>query len=291
MPGISLYILAIALGTSMLAAVHKLAETVPLGQIVFWRSAVALIPIVIYLRLRGQFPRGLRSNRPLAHVLRSLFGALSMVFSFLSLALLPVANALALAHLAPLIALPLAAFKLKEHISALVVLAVTLGFGGVILMLYATLQSPEANWRQLLGIAAGLGYALTMGVVRVHVKDMTATETPAAIAFYFALVCSLLGALSYIWGWVPLTMQTTLLLTATGLLGGLALIATAEAMARTKISTLAPFDYTGMIWALGFDVLLFQHRPNALALAGVGVIVFAGLLAFRADVRPSTGSR
>ncbi|WP_243403617.1 EamA family transporter [Shimia abyssi] len=100
--------------TAMSAAVRVAAETVPVGQIMFWRSWVAVIPICMFLVCTRDFPNGLRTRRPALHVTRSVFGAFTMAMSFVSLAYLPIANAMALAYLAPVLVLPLAAFLLKE---------------------------------------------------------------------------------------------------------------------------------------------------------------------------------
>lgn len=114
MPGLFLRLTAMALITAMSATIHGLAQSLPIGQIVFWRSAVALIPIAAYLWLRGQLRNGLKTRNPKGHILRSAFGCLSMVFSFVSLAYLPVANASARAYLTPLITLPLASVMLAN---------------------------------------------------------------------------------------------------------------------------------------------------------------------------------
>ena len=290
MSGIFLRLTAVALITAMSATIHGLAQTLPVGQIVFWRSAVALIPIAAYLWFRGQLRDGLKTQNPKGHILRSVFGCLSMVFSFVSLAYLPVANASALAYLTPWITLPLASFMLGERLARGVVLACLLGFVGVVLMLLSSLQSPSSNRVELIGIAAGLAYAASMGFVRVHVKGMVAEETPAAIAFYFAVTCSALGALSAFWGWAPVDGATLGLLILAGLLGGAAHIAGVEAVARAPISTLAPFEYTGMIWALGFDALLFGIWPDVWSGTGVAVILLAALITVWADLRPSAGA-
>ena len=70
-----------------------LSEAAPLGQIVFFRSFFALIPLMIFLAWRHEFPSGLHTRRPLGHLVRSFFGAAAMFTSFASVALLPLAEA------------------------------------------------------------------------------------------------------------------------------------------------------------------------------------------------------
>jgi drug/metabolite transporter (DMT)-like permease len=274
--GIGLRLLAAFLITAMSAAVHQLASDIPVGQIIFWRSAVAVGMICLYMALRREFPVAILTARPLAHVTRSAFGALSMVCSFVSLAYLSVANAQALAYLAPVLTLPLAALLIGERLTGRVMLATALGFGGVVAMLWQALSLPGSG--AVVGVAAGLGYAVTVAFVRIHIKAMTGTERASTIAFWFAVTCTAVGLASWPFGWATPTGAQLGWLIATGLLGGMAHIAATEATARAPVSVLAPFDYTGMVWALGFDMVLFRAVPGPMGLAGVAAILAASLL-------------
>jgi drug/metabolite transporter (DMT)-like permease len=258
-------------------------EQAPVGQIVFFRSSVALAPIVLYLAWRGQFPSGLRTERPGGHLKRSLFGCAAMVFSFISLAHLPLALAAALGFLAPLLVIPFAIIALGERPGWIVVAAACLGFAGVGLMLAPALQGPALNRATLIGVAAGLLMAVTMAAAKVEIKALTATESPGAIAFYFALVCALAGLASAPFGWMPAQGTALLFLIGAGVLGGLAHIAMTEAVARAPASTLAPFEYTAMIWALALDLLVFGLLPQPLSLVGALVIVAAAAAVAFAD--------
>ena len=76
--GIILRILSGALFAAMAIFVKAVSADVPVGQIVFFRSAFALIPLVVFLWMRGEFPGGLATRRPLDHLLRSALGAAAM---------------------------------------------------------------------------------------------------------------------------------------------------------------------------------------------------------------------
>ena len=104
--GIWLRVLAAFLITAMSALVREASDTAVLGQIIFWRSAVAMIPICIYMALRSDFPGALRTSRPKAHFLRGVLGTAAMGCSFVSLTYLPVAQAEALGFLGPVLILP-----------------------------------------------------------------------------------------------------------------------------------------------------------------------------------------
>ncbi len=274
--GIGLRLLAAFLMTAMSAAVHGAAKTVPLGQIMFWRSAVALIPICLYMMWRREFPKAFRTQRPWLHVTRSVFGAFSMAMSFLSLAYLPVANAQALAYLAPVLVLPLAAKMLNEKLSRAIFIAIFFGFSGVILLLWDAFALPGDG--ALIGVAAGLAYAFTMAFVRVHTKTMTRTESSSTIAVYFAIVAAIIGLATLPLGWIALDWPLLGWLAGAGVIGGVGHIVANEATARAPVSALAPFDFTGLIWALGFDLILFSVVPGIAGFIGVFAITLAALI-------------
>ncbi|WP_370228588.1 DMT family transporter [Cognatishimia sp.] len=285
MHGILLRLAAVTLITAMSAIVHQLAKTLPVGQIMFWRSGVAAV-VIIAFALRFGGARSLRPQNYGNHAIRGLLGGLSMALSFTSLAYLPVANASALAYLAPLLSLPLAAWVLGERMTNLVVFAAILGLGGVALMLWAELEKPDFARGSLIGMSAGLGFAFVWALVRIHIKRMSSKETSASISLSFAITSMAMGLATLPFGWTALGPTAIWLLICAGLLGALGHILSVEAVKRAKVSTLAPFDYFGLIVALGLDALLFSVLPGSLAFVGMLVIVAAGLLAIWQETRP-----
>ncbi len=288
--GIVLRLVATLLFTLMALSVRLASVEAPTGQIVFWRSAVALVPIVLYLAWRGQLPGGLKTARPMGHLMRSLLGGAAMFFSFISLAHLPLVLATALGFLAPLLVVPAAILFLKERPGSVVIVASMAGFIGVLVMLWSALEGPSLDRSTLIGVGAGIAMAVVTAAAKVQIKALTATEAPGAIAFYFALVCSILGLLTWPFGWASPTGSALLALIASGLFGGLAHIAMTEALARAPASTLSPFEYTALLWAVVFDVVIFAVLPTALGLLGATLIVLAAMAVAFADRLPFSRS-
>jgi drug/metabolite transporter (DMT)-like permease len=284
--GIVLRLIATLFFSLMSLSVRLASVEAPVGQIVFWRSAVALVPILAYLAWRGQLRHGLKTERPLGHLKRSLYGCAAMFFSFLSIAHLPLALATALSFLAPLIVVPMAIAILGERPGWFVGGATCLGFLGVALMLWPAMSGPELAVGTLIGVGAGLACAATTALAKTQIKRLTSTEAPAAIAFYFAIVCAACGLATLPFGWSEASRTALLALIASGLLGGLAHIAMTEAVARAPVSTLAPFEYTAMIWALLFDLIIFALWPGLISLLGALLIVTAAAgVAFADQIR------
>lgn len=286
--GIALRLLATFLFAAMSLSVRLAAIEAPVGQIMFWRSAVSLGPILLYLWWRGHLPGGLKTRRILGHFRRSALGAAAMFFSFLSLAHLSLALATALSFLAPLITIPVAVALLRERPEPVVVGATAAGFFGIVVMLLPAFTQPEAALGTLIGVGAGLLCAVTTAFAKIEIKKLTATETPAAIAFYFAVVSALGGLLTLPFGWAETSGAGLSALIASGLIGGLAHIAMTEAIARAPASTLAPFEYTAMIWALLFDVAVFATVPDAFGITGALAIVAAAAVVGSRTARPAT---
>lgn len=286
--GIALRVLSGLMFVSMAAIVRLLAGAIPIGELLFFRSLMALPPLLLYLAWRRQLPRGLITRRPGAHALRSLYGCLGMFAGFSALYFLPLAEAQALNFLSPIFVVILAGLLLREGVPAIRWLGVLLGFVGVLVMIAPALltgpavQDPAGR---LTGVAFALLGALTSALGALQIRRLGASETPGAIAFYFALVCGVVSLLTIPLGWVRPDGPTLCLLLAMGLLGGLGQITMTLAFARTPASVLAPFDYLSMLWALGYGILLFDEWPSPWTLAGAAIVVLAVVLVAQMEGR------
>lgn len=263
---------------AMSASIHEAAKIAPVGQLVFWRSFVALLPIVIYMAVRKQLGTALRTKYPHKHLIRGLLGCAVMFFSFISLAYLSVGLATALSYLAPILSIFAAMVLLRERPGVVVFLGVVLGFAGILLMLYPSLAGSEIRTGTLIGVAAGVAMAATNALSRVQVKDLTRTDPPAGIALSFAVICSVVGLATAPFGWAALDVQVFALLAGAGLLGGLGHILMMEAVARAPVSLLAAYEYSGIIWAFLFDIALLGVMLNVWSVSGAIVVVGAAVL-------------
>lgn len=268
----------LAVIAGMSAAIHEVAGTVPTGQIIFWRSFIALFPILAYLAVRRELGQSIRTRYPHKHLVRGLLGCAVMFFSFVSLRYLSVGLATALTYLAPILSIAAAMVFLRERPGPTIFVGVVLGFAGILLMLFPTLVGAELRDGTLIGVGAGVAMAATNALSRVQVKDLTRTEPPASIAMSFALIGALVGLATALFGWVELPPRELMLLISAGLLGGLGHVLLMEAAARAPVSVLAPYEYTGIIWAFGFDLVLLGIVPTPWALAGAAVVVAAAAL-------------
>ena len=254
--GVTLCILSGLLFAGMLISVKAVSEDVPLGEIVFFRSAFALIPLVIFLYLRGEFPGGLATKRPGAHLIRSTFGALALFGTFAAIARLNVAEAVLIAQLSPILTALGAVLLLSERLTIRRVGGLGFGFAGVVVLVWPEMQGMDAA--RLMGYVIGLAAAAMTALALIMVRDLNRTESPGAIALYFVLV-SMMGALFTLpWGWVMPSGGTLALLIIAGLFGGFAHIAMTMAFRYAEASRLAPFEYVALLWPLLADLFFFD---------------------------------
>ncbi|WIJ26726.1 DMT family transporter [Devosia sp. RR2S18] len=269
---------ALIVMAAMSASIHEVAKVAPVGQLVFWRSAVALVPIVLYMAVRRQLGPSLRTRYPHKHLVRGLLGCAVMFFSFISLAYLSVGVATALSYLTPIFSIVAAMVFLRERPRNVIFLGVVLGFGGILLMLYPSLVGAEMREGALIGVGAGIAMAATNALSRVQVKDLTRTDPPSSIALSFAAICSVVGLATVYLGWAELDGFAFALLVGAGLLGGVGHILMMEAVARAPVSLLAAYEYSGILWAFMFDVALLGVVLNGWAVTGALVVVGAAAL-------------
>ena len=274
--GIGLKLLATVLFAIMIAIIKLVVQTAPTGQVVFARSFFALLPLFVMALMQGDLRDCFRVHDYWAHVRRSLAGACAMFLWFTAIGMLPLPEATAISFLAPLMVVALAAFFLKEKVGIYRWSAVGVGFVGVLVIMWPRLASSEGDV-ELLGAALALISTLFVAIASILVRQMTKTETNAAIMFYFFLVSSVFSLGSVYFGWILPGWKLMGLLFLSGLLGGVAQICLTQAFRLTEASLLAPFDYISMVWAVLIGFFLFGEVPTLPVVAGAMIVTSAGL--------------
>jgi len=285
--GIALRILSGVLFTGVFVCVKALSDAASLGQIVFFRSFFALIPLVIFLMVRHEFPSGLRTTRPIGHLVRSFFGATAMFTSFASVGLLPLAEAVLLAQLAPVLTAITAVVVLSERLTRWRVFGLAFGLAGVLALVWPDIGGGTVDAQRLLGIGLGLLTALLTAFAFIMVRSLTRTESPGAIAFYFVVASMAGGIVTLPWGWAVPDAHTLMLLVLAGLFGGFAHIAMTLSFSYTEASRLAPFEYVALFWPVLADLLIFNlPLATSFLLALPLVLIGAAVAAFENKATP-----
>lgn len=260
--GILLRIGSGLLFTVMVGLIKVLDQSVPIGQLVFARSAFALIPLVSFLVWQHDFPSGLHTKYPWMHVVRCILGTVAMFTAFAVLRYLPVAEATTLSYLSPVVLVILAAIYLKETVSARRWWGVVLGAAGLLVMTVPSFSS-HLDTRTLIGVGLGLVTACLIAGAYLQVRQLAKMgENPGAIAFYFAITGTIIGALTLMFNWVTPTPLQWACLVGVGLLGGMAQICMTLSFKYAEASAMAPYEYLSILWAVLLGMMYFNEIPS-----------------------------
>lgn len=257
---------------TMYGLIKGMGASYPIGQIIFVRNLFALIPIIGLVCYLGEW-KTLRIKEPGAHALRSIFGTASQFFSFAAVGMLPLATATALNNTAPLFIGLFAIVFLKEPANTGKWLALLLGFVGAYLIVL-----PDMTWRVETGVLVALLGAIATAAALISIRSMPGTESGTAIAFYFTLFGTFVGAVSLLFDGVTPPMRDLPALVAIGLLGGVAQVLLTFAYQNAPASVIAPFEYATLIFATLISFLFWNECPGINELLGIAVIIGATTL-------------
>lgn len=259
----------------------KLAGAVDAGQIVFYRSLFAIIPILILLAWRGELATGFRTNRPWGHILRGVIGVVSMWLGFAGLTRLPLPEQITLNYAQPLLVVVFGALILGEVVRFYRWSAVIVGFVGVVIVAWpklTLLTGPQAlESEQVIGVLAVLSGAVVSGFVMLQIRQLVETERSSTIVLWFSVICAVLGLATLPFGWTPLDRMQLVCLIMAGLAGGVGQILMTEAYRHGDVSIIAPFEYTSMLLAVVIGLAVFGDAPTLHMLAGGAIVVASGI--------------
>jgi drug/metabolite transporter (DMT)-like permease len=259
----------------------KLAGTLPAGQIVFFRSFFAMVPILILLAWTGELRTAVQTQRPGRHVVRGLVGVSSMGLGFFALTRLPLPEAIVLNYAQPLLVVVISALVLGETVRIFRWTAVAVGFVGVLIISWPKLTllgAPEGiGGDEALGVLAALAAAAISAVALLQVRSLVATDRSSTIVIWFSLTASVAGLLTMPFGWAPLDGRQIVFLVMSGICGGVAQILMTEAYRHASVATVAPFEYSSILFGLVVGYLLFADVPTGHTLVGGAIVVASGL--------------
>jgi drug/metabolite transporter (DMT)-like permease len=280
--GIVLKLVSAVFFAVMSALIRYLGARYPIGEVVFYRSAFAIVPIVVLYTLRGELAATVRTERPLGQASRGALSIVGMFCNFGALARLPLIEANAISFTSPLISVAFAALFLKERVRVYRWSAVTIGFLGVLVVLAPHFSGAEmtvimASTASVAGVVYALLGSVTNAGTMIQTRKLTQSETTSSIVFYFSLICAIAGLVTWPFGWIAPTGFEFLVLACIGFLGGMGHILLTESYRYAAASVVAPFDYTSMIWALILGYAMFGETPTAMIVVGSMIIAAAGL--------------
>ncbi|HWT12524.1 MAG TPA: DMT family transporter [Allosphingosinicella sp.] len=268
----------IAFFSAMDAVMKALTIAIGAYNAMFWRVlAGAVIGGTVYFGLRCPWPTRAAMR---VHVVRGVLSSFMGLLFFWGLARVPLAQGVALAFVAPLIALYLAAVLLGEKIERRAIFGSLLGFAGVLVILSAQARAdmgPDAFRGALAILASAVLYAWNI----ILMRQQALVAKPLEVAFFTGLVvtsCYLVAAPFL--AQVPPVEQLPAVLAA-AVLGFGSLMLLSWAYARAEAQFLAPVEYTAFIWAVLLGIVFFAEPVRPLTALGAAMIVAGCIIAAR----------
>ncbi|MDE0879482.1 MAG: DMT family transporter [Sphingomonas bacterium] len=248
---------------------------------VLWRSlAGVLIAGSVFLARRRRWPRGAALR---LHIARGTLAGSSVLLFFWGLARVPMAKAIALTFLAPVIAIFLAAWMLGERIRPYAMLGAAMSAIGVIVIAAGEI-SRDASTDSVLGniaiVIASVLYAGNLVLLRRQAQG----ADPLEVTLLTSLVISTLLMVGAPWfsGW-PDWPQVPVIGFA-GTLGTISSLLMAWAYARAETQVLATIEYSAFVWAGVLGYLVFGEVVTLFTVTGAVLIVAGCLIAVRKPI-------
>jgi drug/metabolite transporter (DMT)-like permease len=214
----------------------------------------------------------LKTNRPLSHFVRAFLLVASTTLFWFGLINIPLAAAVTIGNLTPLLVVIIAHYVLRERIDALIVLCVISGFVGV-----AIVAHPREGFA-----SASTAYPLAMAVCyatfQVITRSLTRTDSNVAILFYTSSGALIITSAPVPFIWVPLSGRSVLSILWLGVLGTIAHLLLIRAFSYTEASSLAPFNYLGIGWSELLGIIMFSEIPDSATIIGAVVVIGSNLL-------------
>jgi len=215
------------------------------------------------------------------HLQRSTVVALMAVLFFYGLVRIPIAEAIAISFIAPLIALYLAAILLKEKIQPAAILASLMGMAGVAVIGAARFGSGEFTQESIAGTLAILTSAVFYALNLILQRKQAQLAKPFEIALFQNMLVAAIFLFAAPWlaSWPSAGALRDIGLGA--ILATTALVFLSWGYARAEAQALVPIEYTGFLWAALFGWLWFDEKVGAATVAGAVLIVIGCWIAAR----------
>ena len=267
-------------------------------QIVIVRSVIALLLIgtIVSIRLGRS---GFRVYQPFKILVKGVLAFLSYLAYYLSIASLSLIDAVTIAFTAPIMVVVFSSVLLGEPVGMRRWLAALVGFVGVLIAV--GFEGRLANIAVAFAFLAALTYALNS----VMARYINSEDNPWTVTFYFTLAHSFSGVIAYLAVLAVGTVETVehpsfafLLrewvrpdVADLAIMGSLGVIATIgffclnKAYLSARAASVAPFEYSYILWAVLFGYLIWGDIPTVMTIVGLGILIGSNIFALRTEIQ------
>lgn len=233
----------------------------------FFFHFVILAPIVLY-RYGGA---ALRPRRPLLQLVRGAFTLLSTILFFAAIARMPIADALALLFISPLVVTALSPAMLGERVGPRRWAAVIAGFAGALVILRPGFGVVQAG--SLLAMAAGVSFAFYTLLTR----KLSGSAPPLVTLAYTAVAGAVAMSITVLPGWSLPSLPDLAMMAGIGAVAAAGHFLLITAFDHAPASVLAPYSYSEIVMATAIGWFVFSDFPDGWTWTGIGIIVASGI--------------
>jgi drug/metabolite transporter (DMT)-like permease len=269
--GIGLMLAAVCMFSFGDALGKFIVATYSVGQLMLLRatSSLALLAPSVW-RHRAQFRQ---IERPWLQLLRVLLSTLEIAAFFLAAAYLPLADVVTYYQATPIFVTALSAVLLREHVGWRRWGAILIGFCGVVIALQPSAQS--VSWPAMIALAGSMAFAATLLITRLlrTTPDIVLSAAQFAGTLVFGIVVAPFG-------WIAPTPASLGFFIASGAISVAALFCVNRSLKLAPASTVVPYQYSMILWAVMFGYVVFGDVPSRATIAGAAIIIGAGFYIF-----------
>jgi drug/metabolite transporter (DMT)-like permease len=251
-----------------------LMEHDPIGQVICLRQAAAFMFLLPYAWVIGG-PRALRAVNYRGQMLRAALFITGVVLVLQSLHRLPLAFVTVVLFSSPLFVALLSAPLLRERVGMHQWIAIAAGFVGIVLIVQPA--GGAFSWIVLLPVLCASMNATRDVVTRL----LSRTDSSLSMLFWSGLVTLLAGLMTLPFGWNAVGFEGALWYIAAGLTNVGAHFLVIEAFRLGNAAVVAPFRYSGLLWAMLLGFLVWGDIPTASMVAGALIVIGAGVYMLR----------
>lgn len=270
--GIVAMIVAVFMFAGMDAAMKQLTHDYSAMQITCLRAACAWPFIVLWLGARREL-KYLFHARWSLHLLRAALGIVMLAAFIKALETLTLSDTYSVFFVAPLLITALSVWWLKESVRPAQWAAIMVGLAAVLYML-----KPSGDGLLSIGALMALVSALCYAVSNILVRKLAQSDHAGNLVFWLMTLIGIGAFVLALPSWQPLQWAAHWpLFLAIGVTGTIGQILITQAFRLASPAIIAPFEYTALVWGLGFDVLVWQLWPERDMLVGGAVIIASGI--------------
>ena len=271
-------------------SIKYLASEYPLHEVILIRSSLSVLFIVLFLFPFNGGLSAIKTNLLAIHIIRGCCVVLANMFMFMGLAALPIADAVAIFFISPLLITILSIIFLKEHVGIWRWISIFIGLLGVLII-----SRPGSSAFQIAAIYPMFG-ALGYAFLHILTRKIRATESAATMAFYiqftFVIVACLIGltlgdgrldisddpSLSFLLRkWIIPNLWDYWIFLLIGLATALGGLLISQAYRIGEAAYVAPFEYIALPISILWGITIFSEWPILSGWSGIFLILSSGL--------------